>query len=112
MTSARILLSLKAAVVRIVKLDNESVDRFALPLYAYQDSTTSIGEAVNCVDVVDEDDLCVDLQLQFCLKRCILDAPGIIDTEGLHCSAGVFCFEVEQLSSLALFLALTLALVP
>ena len=44
---ARIFLPLKAAMVRIVELDDQSVDGFALLLDTDEDTPTSIGEAIN-----------------------------------------------------------------
>ena len=63
---ARVLLPLKAAMVRIVEFDNEPVDGLSLLLHVNEDSAAAIGETIQRVDVVDQDDLGVDLQLQFC----------------------------------------------
>ena len=43
---ARVFLPLKAAVVRIVELDNEPVDGVSLLLHINQNSTASVGEAI------------------------------------------------------------------
>ena len=63
---ARVLLPLKAAMVRIVEFDNEPADGLSLLLHVNEDSATAIGETIQRVDVVDQDNLGVDLQLQFC----------------------------------------------
>ena len=62
---ARVLLPLKAAMVRIVEFDNEPVDGLSLLLHVNEDSAAAIGETIQRVDVVDKHDLGVDLQLQF-----------------------------------------------
>ena len=75
---ARILLPLKAAMVRIVELDDKPGGGVPLLLPVNQNSPAAVGEAIECVDVMNKDNLCTDLQLQFFLEWCVLNAPGIV----------------------------------
>ena len=85
-------------MVRIVKLDGEPVDAVALLLHIDEDSAASVGEAINCINVVNKDNLSADLQVQDCLKWCVLDTSGIVGFECLYCSARVFGFDCEKFS--------------
>ena len=95
---ARVFLPLKAAVVRIVELDNEPVDGVSLLLHINQNSTASVGEAIQSVDVVGEHNLPSNLQVQFCLERRVLDASGIVHFKCLYSPARIFRFHGEQFS--------------
>ena len=61
---AWVLLSLKATMVRIVEFYDEPMDSVTFLLHINENSATTIGETVKCVDVVDENDFRVDFQIQ------------------------------------------------
>ena len=71
---ARIFLPLKATVFRVVEFDNQPSDGLSLLLHINENSSAPVGETIQCVDIVHEYNLGVDLQVQDCLKRRILDA--------------------------------------
>ena len=47
---------------------------------------------------MDENNLCIDLQLEDCLEWRILDASSIVGLKSLHCSARIFRPDGEKLS--------------
>ena len=102
-----VLLSLQASMFRIVKSDHKSPDGLSRFLYINQNTSAAIGQPVQGVDVVDQDDLAANFELQDGLEWSVLDASSIVSSELLHCSAGILRSNGEQL-----FLALTLAFVP
>ena len=98
MFGAGVLLPQEAAMVRIVELDHQSVDGLALLLHTDEDTPTSVGETIDRIYVVDKDNFRVDLQVQDCLKRCVLDTASVVSLECLDCFARIFCFDSEQFS--------------
>ena len=98
MFPAWVLLSFKATMVRIVEFHDEPMDSVTLLLHINENSTTTIGETVKCVDVVYENDFCADLQLQDRLEGRVLDAPCIVRLELLDGSARIFRFDGELFS--------------
>ena len=98
MFPARILLPLKAAMVRIVEFHDKPMDSVTFLLHINENSTTPVGETVKCVYVVDENDFCADLQIQDRLEGRVLDAPCIVRLERLDGSARIFRFDGEQFS--------------
>ena len=96
--SARILLPRHLTMAGVVKLDQEAVNRVPLLLYINEDTTTTISETINSVDIVNKHNLGIDLQLQDCLEGCVFDASGIVGAELLHCSARILCFNGEKFS--------------
>ena len=86
---AGVLLSLKASMLRIVKSDHKSPDGLSRFLYINQNTSAAIGQPVQGVDVVDQDDLAANFELQDGLEWSVLDASSIVDVELPHSSAGV-----------------------
>ena len=62
---ARVLLPPKAAMVRIMELDDKPGGGVPLLLPVYENSPAAVGETIQGVDVMNKDDLCTDLQVQF-----------------------------------------------
>ena len=96
--SARILLPRHLTMAGVVKLDQEAVNRVPLLLYIDEDTTTTVSETINSVDIVNKHNLGIDLQLKDCLEWCVFDASGIVGAELLHCSARILCFNGEKFS--------------
>ena len=96
--SAGILLPRHPTMAGVVKLDQEAVNRVPLLLYINEDTTTTVSETINSVDIVNKHNLGIDLQLQDCLEGCVFDASGIVGAELLHCSARILCFNGEKFS--------------
>ena len=95
---ARIPLPRQPTMVGVFELDHEAMYRGPLLLHVNEDTTATVGETIDCVDVVDEHDLCVDLEFEDCLERCVPNASGIVRAELLNCPAGVLSFDGEQSS--------------
>ena len=64
--SAKVLLSLKAAMFGIVEFDDKTMDGPPFLLHINKNSTASVCQTIQSVDVVDENNLCIDLQLEDC----------------------------------------------
>ena len=95
---ARIPLPRHPTMVGVVELDQEAVYRVPLLLYINENTSATVGETINRVDVMNKHDLGIDLQLQDCLEWCVLDASGIVRVELLHRSAGILRSNGEQFS--------------
>ena len=95
---ARIPLPRHPTMVGVVELDQEAVYRVPLLLYIKENTSASVGETIDRVDVVNKHNLGIDLQLQDCLERRVLDASGIVCGELLHRSAGILRSNGEQFS--------------
>ena len=54
---ARVLLPPKAAMVRIMELDDKPAGGVPLLLPAYENSPAAVGETIKCVDIVDKHNL-------------------------------------------------------
>ena len=98
MFPARVFLPLKSAMVRIVEFDDEPFDGLSLLFHINENSTASVGETIQRVNVVHKDNLCIELQLQDCLKWRVLDATRIVHMECFHRSARVFRIDCEHFS--------------
>ena len=94
-----VLLSLEAAVVWIVELDNESTDSFPGHFHANQHSSAAIGQPIEHIDVVHQHHLTPYLQLELCHKGCVYYTSCTILVEGLHCLACILGFDGEELSA-------------
>ena len=93
---ARISLPRPSTMVGVVQLDQEAMCSVPLLLHVNEDTTAAVGETIRGVDVVNKHNLRVDLDLEDCLEWCVLDAPGIVRAELLHCSAGILSLYGEQ----------------
>ena len=95
---ARIPLPRHPTMVGVVELDQEAVYRVPLLLYIKENTSATVGETIDRVDVMNQHNLGIDLQLQDCLEGCVFDASGIVGAELLHCSARILCFNGEKFS--------------
>ena len=73
MSVAGVLLTLETSMFRIVEFDNKSLDGLPSLFYVNQHTSTAIGQTIQGVDVVDQDDVAPNLDPQLSLKWCVAD---------------------------------------
>ena len=96
---AGILLSSEASMVRILKFDHKSFDRFPGLFYINQHSTAAIGQPVQCVYIVHKDNFAPNLQLQLCQEGGVLDTACLVGVEFFYCPAGILGLDGEELAA-------------
>ena len=73
MSVAGVLLTLQASMFRIVEFDDKSFDSFPSLFYCNQHTSTAVGQTIQGVDVVDQNDVAPNLDPQLILKWCVAD---------------------------------------
>ena len=73
MSVAGVLLTLEASMFRIVEFDDKSLDGLPSLFYVNQHTSTAVGQTIQGVDVVDQDDVAPNLDPQLILKWCVAD---------------------------------------
>ena len=68
MSVAGVLLTLQASMFRIVEFDDKSLDGLPSLFYCNQHTSTAVGQTIQGVDVVDQDDVAPYLDPQLSLK--------------------------------------------
>ena len=96
---ARVLLTSKASVFRIIELYHKSL-RLALSslFYVNQHSSAAVGQPIQGINVVDKDDVTPNLQLQHSLEGSIPDAASVVDLERFDEPACVLGLDGEEFS--------------
>ena len=73
MSVAGVLLTLQASMFRIVEFDDKSLDGLPSLFYCNQHTSTAVGQTIQGVDVVDQDDVATNLDPQLSLKWSVAD---------------------------------------
>ena len=73
MSVAGVLLTLQASMFRIVEFDDKSLDGLPSLFYCNQHTSTAVGQTIQGVDVVDQNDVAPNLDPQLILKWCVAD---------------------------------------
>ena len=73
MSVAGVLLTLQASMFRIVEFDDKSLDGLPSLFYCNQHTSTAVGQTIQGVDVVDQDDVAPYLDPQLSLKWSVAD---------------------------------------
>ena len=94
---ARVSLPCQAAMFRVVQLDDQPPDGLATLLHIYQDSSAAIGQPIQCVHIMDHDDLAAHLEPQFSHEGGVLYAACIVCLERRHRPAGILGLYDEEL---------------
>ena len=96
---ARVLLTSKASVFRIIELDHKSL-WLSLPslFYVNQHSSAAVGQPIQGINVMDKDDVTPNLQLQHSLEGSIPDAASVVDLERFDEPACILGFDGEEFS--------------
>ena len=89
-------LSPESSVVGIVEFNKESFDGVPRHLHINQHSSAAVGQPIEGVNVVDQDNLTPDLELEYSLKRGVLHTASVVCVELLHSSAVGFCLDGEE----------------
>ena len=90
---AGVFLSPEASVVGIVELDKESLDGVPRHLPINQHSSAAVGQPIEGVNVVNQDNLTPDLELEYSLKGGVLHTASVVCVELLHSSAVGLCLD-------------------
>ena len=96
---AGVLFSPEATMIRIIESDHKSFDSLSSLFHSNQHPPAAIGQPVQCINVVDENDVAPDLQLQLCHERGVLDTASIVCLESSHSSAEVLGPDAEEVST-------------
>ena len=96
---AGILLSSELSVVGILELDYKSFDRFPRLFYTNQHASAAIGQPVQGVNVVHQDNFAPNLQLQLRQEGGVLDTARLVGVESFHSPAGLLGLDCEELSA-------------
>ena len=73
MSVAGVLLTLETSMFRIVEFDDKSLDGLPSLFYGNQHTSTAVGQPIQGVDVVDQDDVAPNFDPQLILKWCVAD---------------------------------------
>ena len=73
MSVAGVLLTLQASMFRIVEFDDKSLNGLPSLFYCNQHTSTAVGQTIQGVDVVDQDDVATNLDPQLSLKWSVAD---------------------------------------
>ena len=96
---ARVLLTSKASVFRIIELYHKSLWLALSSLfYVNQHSSAAVGQPIQGINVMDKDDVTPNLQLQHSLEGSIPDAASVVDLERFDEPACILGFDGEEFS--------------
>ena len=96
---AGILLSSELSMIRVFELDQKSFDRFPRLFYSNQNSTAAIGEPVQGVNIVHQDNFAPNLQLQLRQEGGVLDTACLVGVESFDRPAGILGLDCEEFST-------------
>ena len=92
-------ISPEASMIRIIELDHKSLNSLSRLFHSNQNPPAAICQPIQCINVVDKNDVAPHLQLQLCHERGVLDTASIVCLESSHSSAEILGPDGEEVST-------------